>query len=290
MSTSYPTAADSFTTKVDNVDTVYAADINNVQDSISALETRLGITSTPLPTIIDTDVTLAANSDTKISSQKAVKTYSDSGTQTLTNKTLISPVIKSWDGWQTVSDSWTYASSSTINVPSGAASLYQIGDKIKITQTTNKYFYVIAVADTLLTVTGGSDYTVANEAITAKSYSHIENPLGFPAFFDYVPVLTTTGGPVNSYTVNSAKFTLVKKLLITYLNITINNNGTGSGAVNITSPITINDANISGRIAGTTGKVLGAQGGAGGFQIFNYDNTYPLATNAVINAQIFSTI
>ena len=44
-------------------------------------------------TAIDTDGTLAANSDTKIPSQKAVKTYSDSGTQTMTNKTLTSPKL-----------------------------------------------------------------------------------------------------------------------------------------------------------------------------------------------------
>jgi hypothetical protein len=43
------------------------------------------------------------------------------------------------------------------------------GDKIKLTQTTVKYFYIVGVANTLLTVTGGSDYTVANAAITNNS-------------------------------------------------------------------------------------------------------------------------
>src|ERR1035437_3000227 len=33
------------------------------------------------------------------------------------------------DGWTPVSDSWIYASASTITVPSGAASLYQKGDR-----------------------------------------------------------------------------------------------------------------------------------------------------------------
>lgn len=44
MSTSYPGALDSFTTKVDNVDSVMAAHVNNPQDSIVALETLVGVT------------------------------------------------------------------------------------------------------------------------------------------------------------------------------------------------------------------------------------------------------
>lgn len=80
---------------------------------------------------------------------------------------------------------WTYASATTINVPAGAASLYQVGGKVKLTQTTVKYFYVVAVADELLTVTGGSDYTVANAAITNVYYSDRENPIGFPRFFNF---------------------------------------------------------------------------------------------------------
>lgn len=125
----------------------------------------------------------------------------DTDTQTLTNKTYTSPIIKTWDGWNTVSDTWTYASSTTITVPSGAASLYSVGDRIKLTQTSAKYFYIVAVADTLLTVTGGSDYTVANATITSPFVSHVENPVGFPHWFAYTPT-----GPTN--TTLTGRFTL----------------------------------------------------------------------------------
>lgn len=116
----------------------------------------------------------------------------DTDVQTLTQKTLTAPVINTptiriWDGWNQVSDSWTYASANTITVPTGAASLYQKGDKIKITQTTPKYFVVTAVADTLLTVYAGTDYTVANAAISAQAVSHQENPMLFPDYFSYTP-------------------------------------------------------------------------------------------------------
>lgn len=42
MPTSYPTALDTFTNKVDGVSDVLAADINNLQDAMVAVQTRLG--------------------------------------------------------------------------------------------------------------------------------------------------------------------------------------------------------------------------------------------------------
>jgi hypothetical protein len=97
-------------------------------------------------------------------------------------------IAGTWDGWIGANQTWTYASATTITVPSGAASKYQVGDKIKITQTTAKYFYIVAVADTLLTVAGGSDYSVANAAITSPFYSKMASPHGFPGWFNFTPV------------------------------------------------------------------------------------------------------
>ena len=110
-------------------------------------------------------------------------------------------------GWSSISDSWTYASATTITVPSGATSIYSVGDKIKLTQTTVKYFYVVGVADTLLTVTGGSDYTVANATITSPYYSHQSNPVGFPQYFSYTP----TGISASNVSI-SGRFIVVGKV------------------------------------------------------------------------------
>lgn len=44
----FPTSLDSFSTKADNIDTVAAADINNLQTSIVAIETLIGAGSLPL--------------------------------------------------------------------------------------------------------------------------------------------------------------------------------------------------------------------------------------------------
>jgi len=44
MAINYPTSADTFTTKVDNVNDVMAVDVNDVQDAVEILEKRVGIT------------------------------------------------------------------------------------------------------------------------------------------------------------------------------------------------------------------------------------------------------
>lgn len=94
-----------------------------------------------------------------------------------------------YDGWRKISETLTYASASTITIPGDWTGKYQVGDKLKITQTTAKYFYITAVSysspNTTITVNGGSDYTVANAAITLPYYSKAENPQGFPSSFAY---------------------------------------------------------------------------------------------------------
>ena len=107
------------------------------------------------------------------------------------------------DGWSQANETWAYASASTITVPSGAAAVYSVGDKIRWKQGgAYKYAYIITVADTLLTVAGGSAYTVADAAITDNYYSHIETAVGFPGKFVYTPSttgLTVGNGVLSAY-------------------------------------------------------------------------------------------
>lgn len=105
-------------------------------------------------------------------------------------ETILVPAI---DGWTPVSSTWTYASASTITVPAGAAAIYVVGDKIKLTQTTLKFFTVSSVANTTLGIAAPSA-TLVDAAITSASYSHEANPVGFPAQFSYTPTVTYTGG------------------------------------------------------------------------------------------------
>jgi len=124
----------------------------------------------------------------------------------MTSTKLRAEQINTADGWTPVTDSWSYASASTITVPSGAASKYQKGDRIKWTQTTVKYGVIVAVADTTLTIAVNTDYTVADAAISAISYSHQANPIGFPHYFNFST--TISGG--GSMTISSPSTILAR--------------------------------------------------------------------------------
>ena len=147
------------------------------------------------------------------------------------------------DGWISANETWTYASASTITVPAGAAAKYAKGDKIRFKQGAGyKYFYVISIADTVLTVTGGTDYTVATPtAITDNYYSHQENPIGFPELFNYVPSWT-------NLTIGSAtvvfKFNIKSNVLKFNMSVTFAADTTISGNVSFSIPV--NYSNVSG--------------------------------------------
>lgn len=95
-------------------------------------------------------------------------------------------------GWREVTDSWSYASATTITVPTDATTKYSVGDKIRLTQSTVKYFYITGVTTTILTINGGTDYTLTNAAITDISYSKAATPVGFPQWFAYTPTFANT--------------------------------------------------------------------------------------------------
>lgn len=149
-----------------------------------------------------------------------------------------------FDGWIAVSDTWTYASATTVTVPSDATTKYSVGDKVKFTNSGAKYFYITAVGATTLTLNGGSDYTVANAAITVPYYSKSTTPLAFPQWFNYTP--TWTNLTVSGSTV-AARFAMHGKTVIFRTKVTLGGGNVPSGSVSFTTPTTI----ASGYSAGT---------------------------------------
>jgi len=120
-------------------------------------------------------------------------------------------------GWNGVSG-WSYASATTITVPSGAASIYAVGDQVRLKQGgAYKYFSVVTVADTLLTVTGGSDFSVADLTITDAAFSK-GGGVGHPGWFNLgTPTWTTSDAAFTNQPVNNTwKFILNKNLLLLY--------------------------------------------------------------------------
>ncbi|MBK6423887.1 MAG: hypothetical protein IPF77_17080 [Gemmatimonadetes bacterium] len=149
-------------------------------------------------------------------------------------------------GWTTGVGTWTYASATTITIPAGGASLYAVGDKIKLTQTTVKYFYVVTVADTLLTITGGTSYTLTNAAITSPYFSHMASPVGFPGRFAYSPTLSFTAGTAPTTPVIQDYYFAVQGRVCTVSTYTTYTNA-GATVTAVSIPLPINNS-FSGQV------------------------------------------
>lgn len=125
------------------------------------------------------------HNDLETTAMKLAGTQTVTGQKTFGSGLLVTtaPVIRAWDAWNAVADTWTYASPTTITVPTGAASLYKKGDKFKLTaNSVVLYGYIITVADTLLTVAGDA---LTNHTFTATAVSHDTSPIGFPDYFSF---------------------------------------------------------------------------------------------------------
>jgi hypothetical protein len=93
-------------------------------------------------------------------------------------------------GWQAGTGTWSWSSSDAptyvISVDNDQTGIVGVGQRIKLTHAgVVKYFIVTAVGAfgagvTLITVYGGTDYTLANTPITLPYWSNIKAPLGFP--------------------------------------------------------------------------------------------------------------
>jgi hypothetical protein len=136
----------------------------------------------------------------------------------------------------------TYASASTFTLSGDWTGILGKGDKIKLTQTSQKYFYVTAVSysapNTTVSVFAGSDYTVANAAITLPYYAKIATPQGFPHWFTWAPVTTSSAGSPTTITYTMARFRMVGAATHCRTLSVDTNIGTASGSRYITHPIT----------------------------------------------------
>jgi hypothetical protein len=146
-------------------------------------------------------------------------------------------------GWNSAGETWTYVSATSFRISGDKTTRYQKGDKIKLTQTTVKYFYVVSVVysspNTTITVTGGTDYTLANAAISANYFSKAESPQGFPGRFAYAP--TPTG--FSSGPTLLAEFSI--QGVICHVSLFCTGNGT-SNATTLTVPAPVAAATLSG--------------------------------------------
>jgi hypothetical protein len=91
-------------------------------------------------------------------------------------------------GWIATSLTYTYSAADSptfvMTVPADVTGFIYAGCRIKLTQSTVKYFIVTAVlysaGVTTITMYGGTDYILANSAISSVYFSNAKAPQGFP--------------------------------------------------------------------------------------------------------------
>ena len=88
------------------------------------------------------------------------------------------------NGWISARATLTYASASAptfvCNTSIDLTTRISVGMKIKLTQTTTKYFFVTAITSTTITLYGGTTYSVINATISNVYFSSVQLPYGFP--------------------------------------------------------------------------------------------------------------
>lgn len=161
-------------------------------------------------------------------------------------------VVVGADGWvDDTAETWTFASFAagppavgTFTVAGDLRSKYTMGTRIKLTQTTGKFFVVSADStfgggNTTVTISGGTDYTLANAAISANNHSYVINPQGYPSWFAFA---AGVAGWAATPTV-TARFSVLGRTCILAVGITGTSNATTATAV---APIACGSASAGG--------------------------------------------
>lgn len=145
--------------------------------------------------------------------------------------------------WAPALQTWTYASSTTVYAAGNVTAIYSKGLKVKLTQTTTKYFYITSVSSydagnnrTTLTLYGGSSYSVANAAITNPFYSGAAVAIGFPEWLTFAPVWTNLS--VGNGTLTAKLRMSGSGVVQVYAHLVYGSTTSISGAVGFDAPIT----------------------------------------------------
>lgn len=161
----------------------------------------------------------------------------DGNTEVPTKNAVYDKVETLVNGWNPASGTWTYASATTFTVPAADVASMAIGDKVKFTQTSVKYFSIVGISGTTITVTGGTDYTVANAAITSPYWSHAASPVGHPDWYNFTPTVTAGTGTFTTVA-SSARFRIIGRACQFVAVTTTTAVGTAATETRLTLPVT----------------------------------------------------
>jgi len=164
-----------------------------------------------------------------------------------------------------------------------------------VTTSTGTGNVVLSAAPTLsgnVTLSTGNLIVASGQGIDFSATSHLAG-MTSELLADYeegtwTPTITAGSGTITSYTLTAANYTKIGRAVHINVIFTITNAGTGASALVITMPFTNGAAiaNGTGRENSLTGNQLQIQLNAAtaAGDLFNYNNTTAIGTNAAIRA------
>jgi hypothetical protein len=176
-------------------------------------------------------------------------------------------------GWIDPNETWTYASATTITVPSGAASRYQKGMPFKLTaNSVELQGYIVSIADTVLTVVGDA---LTNHTFTNNYYGLSGTvPFGFDDVFHYTPTLTAAGSmTISSVAIDYAYYFIRGNMVYLAVRVNFTTGGSASNSVSVSRPFVVSAGNGAGggfvTDSGFKGACVG--GDVNNLTVFKYD-------------------
>jgi hypothetical protein len=99
------------------------------------------------------------------------------------------------DGWQPISATWTRTGNHSFAVAGDVTAIYEPGVKIRYKDGGAFEYGVVAssahaAGTTTVTLITNSDYAMADVAITDRWISRVNQPSGWPEWFNYAPTFT----------------------------------------------------------------------------------------------------
>jgi hypothetical protein len=147
-------------------------------------------------------------------------------------------------GWIEISATWTRTGNHTFTVSGDVTATYRTGTRVRYKDGGAYEYGVVqsssySAPNTTVTLATNDDYAMAAATITDTAISYIENPEGYPHWFNYTPTGSASGSMTYTVTtINRAKFAVSGRRCDVSIYVVGTTGGTASNTLYLTYPIT----------------------------------------------------
>ena len=201
------------------------------------------------------------------------------------------------DGWIERVEVWTRTGNHTFTVAGDVTERYRKGTRVRYRDGGGDEYGVVsssshAAGTTTINLLPNTDYAIAAATITDKYTSYIENPSGFPQWFNFSSNVTATSGTITTSSVNQARWDVKGKTFHCIIDLTVTTNGTGAGILQASIPVTPDSNTLAGTgrniSTGAMIQVFGSTGVGALARMVTSANAYPIASGDTIRIMVWT--